>query len=69
MSFEGSIDISVDEDQAAVLVRLLNKESLVPAEWRELIGVKEQITSSIELSKKPAQELNANGILFGGRGG
>ena len=68
MSFEGSIDISVDEDQAAVLVRLLNKESLVPAEWQELIGVKEQITSSVELSKKPAQELNSNSILFGGRG-
>ena len=69
MSFEGSIDISVDEDQAAVLVRLLNKESLVPAEWQELIGVKEQITSSVELSKKPAEPLNANSVLFNGRGG
>ncbi len=69
MSFDGSIDISVDEAQASILIRLLNKEPLVSAEWRELIGVKEQIESSIALSKKPAQELNANNVLFGGRGG
>jgi len=69
MSFEGSIDISVDESQATILVRLLNKEPLVPAEWRELTGVKEQITSSVELSKQPAQELNSNSALFSKYGG
>ncbi len=69
MSFEGSITISVDEAQANILARLLNKEPLVPAEWRELIGVKEQITSSVELSKKHAQELNSNSALFSRYGG
>jgi len=65
MSFEGSIDISVDEDQAEILIRLLNKEPLVPAEWRELIGVKEQVVETIELNKKTPEPLNSNSALFG----
>ena len=69
MSFEGSIDISVDEQQAQILIRLLNKEPLVPAEWRELIGVKEQIISSVEHINKTTEELNSNSALFSKYGG
>jgi hypothetical protein len=42
------ISLLLDEDEAKCLQRLLSGESLVPAEWRELIRVTELVDDFIE---------------------
>jgi len=66
ISFEGSTDISLDESQSKILVRLLSKQPLNPAEWRELTGLKEEITE--QLSNNSVPEININSALFNNRG-
>lgn len=63
--FEGSTDISLDENQSKILVRLLSKQPLNPAEWRELTGLKEEIVE--QLSDTSAPEMNVNSALFNNR--
>jgi len=65
--FEGSIDVSLDTVQAKILIKLLKKQVLVPAEWRELIGLEKEIEQSIKLEETPAQPFNVNSSLFNNR--
>ena len=63
--FEGSTDISLDESQSKILVRLLSKQPLNPAEWRELTGLKEEIVE--QLNEDSVPEMDVNSALFNNR--
>jgi len=43
------ITLNLDQQQAECLIRLLNKETLNPVEWRELIGLKEVLVDEVDL--------------------
>lgn len=44
------MQISLDDSQAKILLRLLAKQEVNPAEWRELIGLPEQIKEAVRVS-------------------
>ena len=64
--FEGSINISVDEAQAKILVKILSGGMLNYPEWGKLDGLKEEIEE--QLNGKPAEsKFNVNSALFNNR--
>jgi len=64
--FEGSINISLDEAQAKILVRILSGGTINYPEWGKLDGLKEEIEEQV--NDNPAEsKFNVNSALFNNR--